>query len=377
MPDKSRQKRHAGRLLIAALQCPADLPNLDLQNWDLLLRVARRTRLLGRLEADLAQLGLLDAIPERAAHHLHAARNLVAHRQTRLTWEADRVLWALRGLDVQVVALKGVAYMLANLPPERGRLAVDVDLLVPFEQMTLVEQRLLERGWVRETLHPYDDKFYRDWMHEIPALHHRERETEVDLHHRILPRTSRLQPDPVLLFQKARAVPDAPIRVLGPHDMILHALVHLFHEGEPDEGLRLRDLVDVADLLEYFGQESGFWDGLVPRAEQLQLGRPLYYGLVFSQRLLGTKIPQAVMQQAQHSAPSWLIRQAMSWLVPRAILPTHPDFFVPTAALARWAIYIRAHWLRMPPALLLQHLARKAWRRGQSMFQSRRSASPS
>ncbi|MBK1617406.1 hypothetical protein CKO42_02830 [Lamprobacter modestohalophilus] len=369
MPDSFSQKRHAARLLIGALRRPADLPHLSLTDWDLLLRLARRTQLLGRLEADLAQLELLDRIPERAGNHLRAARNLVAHRQTRLTWEADRVVWALRGLDLHIVALKGVAYMLAGLPAARGRLAVDVDLLVPEEQLPSVEQRLLERGWMREKLDPYDDQYYREWMHEIPALRHRERETEVDIHHRILPRTSRLQPDPVLLFQQTRAVPGSPIRVLGPQDMILHALVHLFHEGDPKEGLRLRDLVDVADLLRHFGQEPGFWEALVPRAEQLQLGRPLYYGLVFSRQLLGTEIPDTVAQRAQSAAPSWLVQRAMGWLVPRAILPTHPDQSDPIAALARWAMYLRAHWLRMPPGLLFQHLARKTWRRVQTTLQ--------
>ncbi|WPL17729.1 hypothetical protein Thiowin_02768 [Thiorhodovibrio winogradskyi] len=358
-------------MLMDALRQPNDLPLLSIEDWDLLLRVARRTRLLGRLEADLARLGLLERIPERAACHLRAARVVVAHRQTRLTWEADRVLWALRGLEVQVVALKGVAYMLAGLPAARGRMAVDVDLLVPKEQINSIEQRLLDRGWMHKALHPDDDRYYRDWMHEIPALRHRERETEVDIHHRILPRTSRLQPDTRLLLQQTRAVPDMPIRVLGPHDMILHALVHLFHEGEPDEGLRLRDLVDVADLLRHFAGEPGFWDGLVPRAEELQLGRPLYYGLIYSRQLLGADVPDAVLQQAQGSAPSWLVRQAMDWLVPRAMLPTHPDIPNPTAALARWAIYMRAHWLRMPLSLLLPHLARKFWRRLQGAFKSR------
>lgn len=29
---------------------------------------------------------------------------------------------------------------------------------------------------------------------------------------------------------------------------------------------------------------------------------------------------------------------------------------------ALWLLYVRAHWLRMPPHLLTVHLTRKAWR---------------
>ena len=35
---------------------------------------------------------------------------------------------------------------------------------------------------------------------------------------------------------------------LAPADMVLHAIVHLFYGGEMDDALR--DLVDIADLLE-------------------------------------------------------------------------------------------------------------------------------
>ena len=36
-----------------------------------------------------------------------------------------------------------------------------------------------------------------------------------------------------------------------------------------------------------------------------------------------------------------------------------------TAALARGSLYVRAHWLRMPPLLLAYHLLIKAFRREQ------------
>ena len=54
----------------------------------------------------------------------------------------------------------------------------------------------MAHGWLRMKIDPYDDRYYRVWMHEIPPLRHRERKTEIDLHHTILPRTSRLKPDP-------------------------------------------------------------------------------------------------------------------------------------------------------------------------------------
>lgn len=357
------ETRRAQRLLLEALQEPEKLPSLPPADWELLLRVARRARVLGRLESDLARTGLLEDIPERAAAHLRAARNVIAHRNTLISWEVNRLLWALKGIDVPLILLKGTAYLLAGLRPARGRIFADVDLLVPEERIGEIEERLVERGWFKTQIDPYDDRYYRIWMHEIPPLRHRERGTEIDIHHRLLPKTSHLKSDPASLFTASRSLPDPRLRILAPADMVLHALVHLFLEGDPDEGLRFRDLIDVNDLLCSFGKEPGFWLYLVPRARILGFERPLFYGLNHVQRLFGTTIPPAVLSELEDAAPVWPIRMLMNRLIPLALLPEHPDHPSRWASVARWLIYVRAHWLRMPLGLLAKHLSHKAWLR--------------
>jgi len=357
------ETRRAQRLLLEALQAPERLPALPPADWELLLRVARRARVLGRLESDLGRADLLGSIPPRAADHLRAARNVIGHRKTLISWEVNRLLWALKGIDVPLILLKGAGYLLAELPPARGRIFADVDLLVPEERIGEIEERLVERGWFKTQIDPYDDRYYRVWMHEIPPLRHQERGTEIDIHHRLLPKTSHLQSNPAPLFTAARALADPRLRCVAPADMVLHALVHLFLEGDPDEGLRLRDLVDVHDLLRHHGQDPGFWAGLGPRARRLGFERPLFYGLHHAQRLFGTPIPPDVLRGLEDAAPAWPIRRLMDRLIHLALLPGHPDHPSRLAVLARWLIYVRAHWLRMPPGLLIKHLSHKAWLR--------------
>lgn len=364
MFKRLRLNQHANRLLLNALNAPENLPDLPPADWDLLLRVARRVRLLGRLQADLARLGLIDAIPARAANHLRAARTVIDHRKTLVTWEVNRLLWALREIDTPLILLKGAAYVLAGLPPAPGRLFADVDLLVAETHISQIEDSLATRGWMKLPLDPYDDRYYRVWMHEIPPLRHQERGTEIDIHHRLLPRTSRFSSDPAPLLQAARPVADDPrLRVLAPADMVLHGMVHLFLEGDPKEGLRFRDLLDAHDLLCHFSHSAGFWAELLPRARQLGFQRPLYYSLRFSHALFATPIPVEVLAASQQDGPAWLWRWLMDRLVPLAMLPGHPDHPRWLSSLAKQLLYIRAHWLRMPAGLLIRHLAYKAWLR--------------
>lgn len=363
MPSPPSPNQRAQALLLAALRTPQELPSLPAKDWELLVRVARRARLLGRIDADLSQAGLLSDIPPHAANHLIAARHVIEHRNRLVSWEINRIQWALKGLGLRPILLKGSAYLMAGLPAARGRIFADVDLLVPEPEIALIEQRLTAKGWFQVRLSPYDDRYYRLLMHEVPPLRHRERGTEIDIHHRILPRTSRFPSDPAPLFADAQPIGNGPMAVLAPADMVLHSLVHLFLEGDPEEGLRLRDLLDIHELLGHFGQTPGFWESLPPRARQLGLERPLHYGLGFARKLFGTPVPPAALQAAEAAAPPQPLRGFMDRLFTLALLPDHPDFPQRRANAARWLAYVRAHWLRMPPGLLAKHLSYKAYLR--------------
>jgi len=356
--------KHGANILLSALGDAAKALSFQVEDWDLLLRLARATRLLGRLAVCIEEQGLPAQVPPKVAEHFSAARVIVDYRQRMARWEINRIMKVLDGLDVPVVLLKGSAYILAGLPPARGRLLSDVDLLVPAASLESVEQRLLGNGWESVKLEEYDQRYYRTWMHELPPLRHPERGFEVDIHHTISPLTSRLNPDPEKLFRDSIPLEDPRLRVLQPVDMVLHSAVHLFYDGEFINGLR--DLVDLADLFGYFGTRAGFWGELVQRAREQDLQRPLFYAMRYAQRLLEADIPDAAMADIVAGAPPRLVLHLMDRLIEWVMVPDHPDFPQRRTAVAQWLLYVRSHWLRMPPGLLLQHLARKQlmrWKR--------------
>ncbi len=344
--------------LLAALSRPETLAGLDLAGWDTLLRQARRTRLVARIDALARRAGVFDAFPARVRANLAGARMVAADHRRMLRWEMNRIARALAGIDAPVVLLKGAAYVAAALPLAEGRLVSDVDILLPRARIDAVEAALRRHGWEPAKRHPYDQRYYRRWMHELPPLRHRERKTVVDAHHAILPPTSRLKPDPEALLAAARPLAGSPFRVLAPADMALHAAAHLFHDGEI--AFALRDLADIDAMLRDFGRDDAFWKALTARAERLDLGRPLYYALRFCRKLLATPVPAETVAAAAAFAPPAPVRALMDRLTPLALLPEKPGAETRAAAAARFALYVRAHWLRMPPPLLAAHLSRKA-----------------
>jgi hypothetical protein len=346
--------------VVLALCNPAALASLSLQQWETLIAQARRTNLLARIAFELDRFGSLPQVPPAPRVHLEAAKALALAQADAVRREVAYIDRALAAAGVPVVLLKGAAYLIAGLPAARGRLFADIDILVPHGALANVEATLMLNGWHTSKTTAYDQRYYREWMHELPPLKHAKRQTLLDVHHAILPTTARLKPDSAKLLAASRPLSgESRLRVLAPVDMVLHSATHLF--CNEDVGNNLRDLVDLDSLLREFANEQNFWSRLIARAGELDLTRPLYYALRYAVGVLGTSVPPNVLREADIGRPPSMLRTLMDALFLRTLLPGRATDRL--ASLARGSLYVRAHWLRMPPLLLAQHLTIKALRR--------------
>lgn len=338
---------------------PERLRQLSPGSWDLLIRQARSADLLARIGSVAEDRALLGAVPPGPRAQLAAVRILAAAQQDEVRREVAHIGRALRQLGVPVVLLKGAAYVMAGLPAAAGRMFSDVDVLVPRDRLAEVESALMLAGWATTNPSEYDQQYYRRWMHELPPLQHIRRQTILDVHHAILPDTARLKPPSRKLFEAARPLDGHErIFVLAPADLVLHSMTHLFHNEEWSHGLR--DLSDLDLLLRHFGATTGFWEQLVERARELDLTRPLYYALHQAHNILNTPVPARPLQLSREFAPPWPLRRLMEGLWSHALRSPHPLARGALTGIAHLMLYVRAHWLRMPPALLARHLAIKA-----------------
>lgn len=347
-------------LLLEVLRDPEMVRHMDMTQWDLLLRQANAAKLSASLVCLLDDAGLTEEQPATVRAHLEWTRVLMARHADAVHFEIQCIKEALKELNVPVLLLKGAAYSAAGLPPARGRLYNDIDVMVPKARLAEAEVAFLLHGWHSQGHDAYDERYYRQWMHEIPPIQHIKRQSVIDLHHAILPETARVRPDPVRLRAAAVDVPGLPgVQTLAPADMILHSAVHLFYDGEFDSGLR--DLLDLDRLLKEFGTAPGFWEKLPVRAVEMELARPLFYALRYSRGMLATAVPEAVMAALAPAAPNKALLALMDALFTRGLQPAHATCNDAYSRIARFALYVRGNWLRMPPLLLARHLFHKAF----------------
>lgn len=351
----------ACRRLVELYQSPERAGELPPADWEEVVRLASKTGLMGRLGGRLEAAALMDRVPPAVQDHFVAASRLAASYHRNVRWEVRQIRSALYPRSIPFALLKGAAYVMAELPAAQGRIFNDVDILVPQERLAEAEGALEIQGWVTTHRHPYDQRYYRRWMHELPPMEHVHRGTNLDVHHAILPRTAARRPDPELLWEAARPLPDWPgVWVLAPEDMVLHAAAHLFFDGALENGLR--DLTDIDALLHRFGGEPGFWARLTQRAETLELAAPLGDALHWCRRLLGTPFPEEHLILLRGSGWQWLRAKGRNGLFAQGLKPTHPLCGGPWNGAMRGGLYLRSHLLRMPWYRLLPHLVRKGLR---------------
>ncbi len=359
--DRHGQRAPHLALLLDVLADPSRVGALSERQWDQLLRSARSARLLGTLAARVRALAPAPQLPTLVERHLDAALIEARFRLQKLRFLLRSIAPLISASSPTCVLLKGAAYVMQGHTVAAGRLPADVDVMVPRDRLGEVESALLSAGWEFEKNDPYDQRYYRDWSHELPPMKCAGQALELDVHHAILPPHGRLRPDPALLFGDSVPVEGTPYRALSELDQLLHAAAHLFQDSDCTN--RLRDLVDFDVLLRTAVRPDQDTERLVmrlvERALVLDLLRPLSYAAAFSHAWCGTTGAGELANKAAAHAGGRRSRVFMS-LVDTTLGPPDPDQ-VPSVGRRATSRMLEARsvWLRMPVHLLAIHATSK------------------
>lgn len=327
---------------------PADLYD---EAWSLLLAEARCAGVFSRLCLILGSDQLAKkCFPKGLRHHLESAEIEAAAFQRDVKRELIHLRDALERLGEPVLLLKGAAYVASGVRAALGRSFNDIDLLVPKGLIPAAESSLILAGWHVGSLDPYDDRYYREWSHEIPPMSHIRRGTTVDLHHALVMPTCRVRVDSGKMIASAMNIEGTDFWYrLSEEDMLLHAVAHLTLNSEFERGLR--DLWDVDLLFREFSCSPCFEERLFERARDVGLLPLLLVGLYVARNLFSTPVSSKRVSDA-----SWLLRTLFG-----SSASTRHQVSKPTAQpLSDVLLMYRELYLRLPLKLVVKHVIHKA-----------------
>lgn len=324
--------------LVELLQQPDRAAQVDEAHWNTIVVVAKNSQLLGPLAAAMERAGVMAQLPNAVRVHLTLAVLIAQRRSEAALWEIENLRRAVDA-QTQLVVLKGCAYVLCADRNAAGRMFSDMDILVPRAALERTEGDLIAAGWNPSLLSAYDERYYRDWMHEVPPMSHVRRHTTLDLHHAINPPVSRIHVPTDRLLPCVQEMRPG-IFVLSRTDRVIHCALHMVQEGDAQK--LLRDLYDLQQLVDqHFG--NGI-DALLERARSLGVAAVVQSAL---------QAAAAVFSVGAAPAKTWLARNLEAAARGSAL----------AAPIAQTWLLAYSHRIKMPARLLVPHLLRKSWLR--------------
>jgi len=341
------------------LICPWLVSTWSEKHWESLISQCYATSLMARVNWVLKKNNLTHHIPQTLAWHFAAANKAYDAHLHDVNREIDCINKALAPIDIKPVYLKGAAYIVTEENASHGRIFSDIDIYVPKNKINACEQILLWSGWVGSNKDDYDEKYYREWMHEIPPLINIETGATLDIHHNLSPVISRIKINANILEKQIEPGKKANTYVLSPEDRLLHSAIHLLTGEEFYKSFR--DLTDLDFMLrEYSNKDKEFWEKLISRAREMGVGRVLYYCFRYCSRILHTPIPASSFAAIKESGPHRLLLPIMDSLFYRTLNPSHTSFKDNLYGVSCFCLFLRSHWLKMPLKILIPHLLKKA-----------------
>jgi hypothetical protein len=283
---KAFLKRNQGDSVAKALDHPL--------HWPRICSLATHQNLLPLIHHVLSQNNQLETIPLEVRNLLD--EGLEQRAAICLLYEnlLGRLLRAFDHLRVPFILFKGPAMALEFYRPREVRPYADLDILIKAEDFEQVKRCLSHLGL--EVADPATETIRRRYFNSVVFSAPSGPRIEVDLHWDTLMISWNRRP-----FLSSRATwshkrtiefNGMNLPVLPPHVLIPYLCVHIsFHH----QFGRLLSFCDLDLAVQKWGGDN-LWEGMVRQCLDQKIRKPVFCTLKLARTLLGTPVPEAVLQ---------------------------------------------------------------------------------
>ncbi|RCV62717.1 putative nucleotidyltransferase [Methanophagales archaeon] len=267
-------------------------------NWNHILENALQHGIAPLLYHNLSEMA---DVPEEVMEHLRMQYNANLARNMLVYNELSNVLNAFEHAGIEVVVLKGAALAETVYQDIGLRPFSDVDLLVRKKDLQRAKKKLVELGYILdEDVSPerYNEDFGCD-------LYYAGKVNVLEIHWDIMRKTksdryARIKIEHIWERAVPAKIAGADTRMMSPEDMLLHFCVHL-----PKH--RYNRLIWLCDVLEVIEHTDIDWGYVLESAKKYRTMAYMYYGLHFTDVLLGCDIPEKVLNALKPHRPEIMV----------------------------------------------------------------------
>ncbi|CAA0362485.1 conserved hypothetical protein [Alteromonas infernus] len=354
----------SSNLLIDLVTNKKSTLQLEKSEWCDVVALSRQLGFLPFLYQISREENTLTLMPMSVASQLKSAYYELLKQHDSINWHLLQLRKNNPG-DLKITLLKGAAYIMAGKKNAKYRLLSDIDLLVEKNFLDDAEFWLFINGFAVSVSDEYDDYYYRQWMHELPPFVNSKSGLVVDLHHNLLPISSKRHINASLIVDNGVEL-EQNLIVPNDEDLIIHSAVHLIQDSVFNRSLR--DLCDQYWLLKDFIEQNGTSASLLERAKSLSLGIDLAKSLSLMSEVLGRSLSTEEL-----AFVGQMLRRKRLWIVEKKcyVIMLHQPVVSEWKAkhhAASLYLFVKSHLIKMPIKLLVKHAVIKSYKRIIGLF---------
>ena len=289
-------------------------------DWDSMLKNAAWQRLTPLVSHHLRSPELSPLIPEPITARLQNIHYQSLARNMLLQDELVRILSAFNKEGIPVVLLKGAALLDTVYRDISLRPMSDLDILVRPEDIGRAEALVLGLDYtylVQQADEP-DDLNNR----HLSNLAHRKKGILLEVHRHIVDANDAFHFDISDFWARARPIrkTQAEALVFSPEDLLIHLSIKFLSDRRYQSSTAISQLCDIAEIINHYS-DSLDWDLIVKISREKGFTAGLYSVLYACQRIVGTPLPAAIMQEIR---PPQFNPAVMDLFLHRRVLDTRP-----------------------------------------------------
>jgi hypothetical protein len=263
----------------------SELASADL-DWNQFASISYAHGIAPLIYHSLVQSDAVGLIPAAAAQPLRNSYYANAARNSLLYDDLQKLLLALRQEKIDVIVLKGAALAETVYPHRAVRPMSDIDLLVRKEQLSKLEFKLLDMGYLFNG-HGRAKEFYLE--HRYHWVFAKRSDMSIEIHWHIKRPEGPFSIDIDEFWKRAQWTKIASVEtlVLCPEHLVLYLCQHMWKHNLLGG---IRPLCDIAETTNYYRDEID-WSELANTSSKWEMNPCSYLGLSLARELLDALIP--------------------------------------------------------------------------------------
>lgn len=322
-------------------------------DWNLLISQARLYDLIPFVYHEISDMGHIQCVPVEILQLMDGYVTRLEYLKTLYLWDLKQIEKLAVEFNVQVIVLKGMAYLIGELGIYKSRNFADIDLLVKGDDFKFFEKKLTSHGWHFKELNDYDDHYYREWSHASPPMTNILTGLELDLHHHISSPISDIKVDTQCLLDKALEVKGSTLFRLSDEDVILHCANHFIYFD--DVHGKFKDILHIHYMIKQ-NPEEDIWLRLYQRAQVLGLESTLFYMVGLLEHFFKVE-PAVQIREWQSNFSKNPKKLVLLYLLKYCLSAERVDSV--KYKLMTSLLVVRYQWTRYPLNILMTHLVKK------------------